>query len=144
MHQCPYCRSAERQVRSGFNRTGSQRLQCQSCRRQYTPRPNPLGYDNKTREAALKLYLEGNGLRRIGRLLSVNHQSVANWVNSAHTRLRAKKGNVPASEATGTLEMDELFTFVGAKKSPPISSRSSRGSRAASSRTRSARSGRRS
>jgi insertion element IS1 protein InsB len=34
--------------------------------------------------------------------------------------------------------MDELFTFVGAKKSPPISSPSSKGRRAGSSRTRSA------
>lgn len=73
MHQRPHCRSAERQVKSGFKRTGSQRLQCQACRRQYTPEPNPLGYDDKAREAALKLYLEGNGLRRIGRRLSVNH-----------------------------------------------------------------------
>jgi hypothetical protein len=39
--------------------------------------------------------------------------------------------------------MDELFTFAGAKKSPRISSPSSSGSRAASSLTRSARSGRR-
>ena len=143
MHQCPHCRSAERQVKSGFNRTGSQRFQCQSCRRQYTPEPNPLGYDEKTREAALKLYLEGNGFRRIGRLLSVNHQSVANWVNSAHARLQAQTAEAPAPESAGTLEMDELFTFVGAKKSPPISSRSSSGSRAGSSHTPSARSARR-
>ena len=143
MHQCPHCRSTERQVKSGFNRTGSQRLQCQACRRQYTPDPLPLGYDEKTRVAALKLYLEGNGFRRIGRLLGVNHQSVANWVNAAHAQLRTRPA--PASEPApaGTLEMDELFTFVGAKKSPPISSRSSKGSRAESSRTRSARSGRR-
>jgi transposase-like protein len=139
MHQCPYCHSTERQVKSGFNRTGSQRLQCRSCRRQYTPRPNPLGYDDKTRESALKLYLEGNGLRRIGRLLSVNHQSVANWINAAHAQLQSKHLGVPAPAAAGTLEMDELFTFVGAKKSPRISSRSSSGSRAASSLTRSAR-----
>ena len=143
MHQCPHCRSVERQVKSGFNRTGTQRLQCQTCRRQYTPAPNPLGYDDKTREAALKLYLEGNGFRRIGRLLSVNHQSVANWVNSAHAQLKARQAPASESEAAGTLEMDELFTFVGAKKSPPISSRSSKGSRAESSRTRSARSARR-
>ena len=143
MHQCPHCRSAERQVKSGFNRTGTQRLQCQSCRRQYTPAPNPLGYDDKTREAALKLYLEGNGFRRIGRLLSVNHQSVANWVTAAHAQLKARYPPASDPEAAGTLEMDELFTFVGAKKSPPISSRSSKGSHAESSRTRSARSGRR-
>ena len=139
MHQCPYCQSPERQVRSGFNRTGSQRLQCQACRRQYTPEPNPLGYDDKTREAALKLYLEGNGFRRIGRLLGVNHQSVANWVNAAHARLPAEQ----VGEAAGPLEMDELFTFVGAKKSPRLSSRSSSGRRGASSRTKSAGSARR-
>ena len=131
-------------MKSGFNRTGSQRLQCQTCRRQYTPEPLPLGYDDKTKEAALKLYLEGNGLRRIGRLLSVNHQSVANWVNAAHAQLQAKQAAAPAPETAGTLEMDELFTFVGTKKSPPISSRSSSGRRAASSRTQSARSARRS
>ena len=143
MHQCPHCHSAERQVKSGFNRTGSQRLQCQSCRRQYTPAPNPLGYVDRTREAALKLYLEGNGFRRIGRLLSVNHQSVANWVNAAHAQLKARYPPASEPETAATLEMDELFTFVGAKKSPPTSSRSSSGSRAESSRTRSARSERR-
>ena len=143
MHQCPHCQSAERQVKSGFNRTGSQCFQCQSCRRQYTPEPNPLGYDDKTGEAALKLYLEGNGFRRIGRLLSVNHQSVANWVNFAHAQLKARHPPASEPETAGTLEMDELFTFVGAKKSPPMSSRSSKGRPGASSRTRSARSGRR-
>ena len=143
MHQCPHCQSAERQVKSGFNRTGSQRLQCQSCRRQYTPEPNPLGYDDKTREAALKLYLEGNGLRRIGRLLSVNHQTVANWVTAAHARLPAGRSGETAPQSAGTLEMDELFTFVGSKKSPRISSRSSNGRRAASSRTKSVGSARR-
>jgi hypothetical protein len=130
-------------VKSGFNRTGSQRFQCQSCRRQYTPRPNPPGYGGKTREAALELYLEGNGLRRIGRLPGVNHQSVANWVTAAHARLRAKKARTPAPGVAGTLEMDELFTFVGSTKSPPISSPTSGGRRAASSRTRSARGARR-
>jgi transposase-like protein len=49
----------------------------------------------------IKLYLEGDGLRRIGRLLSVNHQSVANWVNSAHAQLRAKWAEAPAPAATG-------------------------------------------
>ena len=130
-------------MKSGFNRTGTQRLQCQSCRRQYTPKPNPPGYDDKMREAALKLYLEGNGFRRIGRLLGVNHQSVANWINSAHARLPAAPSGAAAQQEAGTLEMDELFTFVGSKKSPRISSPSSSAGRGASSRTRSAGSGRR-
>jgi transposase-like protein len=142
MNTCPRCQDTSRQVRAGFTRMGSQRFQCQECRRQYTPMPRPLGYDEKTKEAALKLYLEGNGFRRIGRLLSVNHQSVVNWVNAFHTKLRAKEQLLPIPGKVSTLEMDELFTFIGTKKSQHSSSRSLTGSRAASSRTRSASSGR--
>jgi transposase-like protein len=121
MLTCPYCQAAERQVKAGFNRTGSQRYQCQICRRAYTPQPLPLGYDDKTREQALKLYLEGNGFRRIGRLLSVNHQSVVNWINSAHARLSAQVVKSPPMPPPETLEMDELFTFVQSKKRKPTS-----------------------
>jgi transposase-like protein len=141
MITCPHCRDTSRQVKAGFTRTRSQRYQCQECRRQYTPAPRPLGYDDETKRAALKLYLEGNGFRRIGRILSVNHQSVVNWVNAFHAQLRAKKMALPVPGAVGTLEMDELFTFVGAKKSARLSSPSLTARRAASSPTRSARSG---
>ena len=135
---CPYCQDAGRQVKAGFTRTKSQRYQCQLCHRSYTPEPKPLGYDEQTKEMALKLYLEGNGFRRIGRLLSVNHQSVVNWINSFHAQLRARKIALPVPGHVATLEMDELFTFVGAKKSQSLSSRSLTDFRAASSRTRSA------
>jgi len=91
-------------MKSGFNRTGSQRLQCQLCRRQYPPEPLTLGYDDQTQEQALKLYLEGNGFRRIGRILLVNYQSVANWVNTAHTQLRAEQSPAPTPQMACTLE----------------------------------------
>lgn len=138
MITCPHCQNTSRQVKAGFTLKGSQRFQCQECRRQYTPEPLPLGYDDKTKEMALKLYLEGNGFRRIGRLLSVNHQSVVNWINAFHAGLRAKKLALPVPGQVSTLEMDELFTFIGTKKSPPLSSRSLTGKHAASSRMRSA------
>jgi transposase-like protein len=139
---CPHCQDTSRQVKAGFTHKGSQRFQCQLCRRQYTPEPLPLGYDDKTKEMALKLYLEGNGFRRIGRLLSVNHQSVVNWVNAFHRQLRAKKLALPVPGSVSTLEMDELFTFIGTKKSQHSSSRLLTDRRAASSRTRSASTGR--
>jgi transposase-like protein len=143
MLTCPYCQAAEQQVKAGFNRTRSQRFQCQLCRRQHTPAPRPLGYDEKTKEMALKLYLEGNGFRRIGRLLSVNHQSVVNWINTYHAQLTTKKAAAPVPESPSILEMDELFTFVGAKKSQPLSSPSLTARRAALSPTQSAGSARR-
>ena len=56
---------------------------------------------------------EGTNFRRIGRILGVNHQSVVNWVNSYHAGLPAA---AQSSAAPETLEMDELFTFIGSKK----------------------------
>jgi hypothetical protein len=57
-------------------------------------------------------------LRRIGRLLHVNHQSVVNWVNACHQRLPPPEDL--SQEHTETIELDERFTFVtfvGEKKS---------------------------
>lgn len=123
MERCPHCQTTERQVKGGFNRTGSQRYQCQLCLRQYTPEPHLLGYGDETKAMALKLYLEGNGFRRIGRLLSVNHQSVINWINAYYSQLRTKKAAAPASESPGILEMNKMFTFIRAKTSKRLSSR---------------------
>jgi len=63
--------------------------------------------------------LDGINLRRIGRILSVNHQSVTNWVNAYHASL--PEAQVPV-EKPETLQMDQLFTFIGSKKGKLISS----------------------
>ncbi|NWJ47634.1 MAG: helix-turn-helix domain-containing protein [Chloroflexi bacterium] len=57
---------------------------------------------------ALKLYLEGTSFRVIGRLLNVHHQSVINWINAQATNLPPQ---VSETQATHTIEIDELFTF---------------------------------
>ena len=113
MIQCPHCTSSEQQTKSGHTRTGSQRYKCRECQRLYTPEPKPLGYPDETKREAVRLYLEGTNFRRIGRVLGVNHQSVVNWVNAYHAALPAAELSVAAPE---TLEMDELFTFIGSKK----------------------------
>ena len=120
MSRCAYCHSADQQIKSGLNASGSQRFRCRSCDRIYTPEPSPNGYPDEVRAQAVRLYLEGMNLRRIGRILSVNHQSVTNWVNAYHDSLPAARAPVARPE---TLEMDELFTFVGSKKRKPTSSR---------------------
>ena len=61
----------------------------------------------------MRLYVEGNNFRRIGRLLSVNHQSVVNWVNAYHQKIKDKTLEPSKSEA---IEVDELRTFLEKKK----------------------------
>lgn len=73
-----------------------------------------MGYDSATKEMALRLYLEGTSFRAVGRLLSVNHVSVINWVNAHEKTLPAR---VEDQTPTDTVEVDELFTFIGEKKS---------------------------
>ncbi len=121
MIQCPHCQRSEQQVKVGFNDSGSQRYRCQVCRRKYTPVPKVPGYDVATRQAALRLYTDGMNLRRIGRTLGVSHPTVANWVNAYAAQLP----DTPPQPATPAVvnELDELFSFVGSKKTKCMSSR---------------------
>ncbi len=118
MNACPYCSATQRQIRAGRNRGGSQRFQCRECSRHYTPQPAVNGYPEEVRRRAVALYVEGINFRRIGRILNVNHQSAANWVNSYHASLPPEP---PAPAASATVEVDELWTFVAQKKSGRIS-----------------------
>lgn len=123
MNQCPYCQATTRQIKAGLNRTGSQRFQCRQCSRHYTPEPKLNGYPEAVRQQAVRLYLEGTNQRRIGRLLAVNHQSIANWIKAYHQQLQADQPQASKPAQVETAEIDELFTFVGSKKNKPTSAR---------------------
>jgi transposase-like protein len=118
MQSCPNCENCEKQIKSGKNRCGTQRYLCRSCGKTYTLDPQPQGYSEEVREKAVRLYVEGNNFRRIGRLLAVNHQSVVNWVNAYHAKVK-DKADLPRE--TEVIEIDELWTFVGEKKTKPTS-----------------------
>ena len=81
MRHCPYCQSTTGQLKTGRNLSGSQRYQCKSCRRKYTPEPNPNGYPGDLRKQAILMCFDGQTFRAIARKLGVNHQTVANWIN---------------------------------------------------------------
>ena len=87
---------------------------CQACQRKYTPEPNHQGYDAATRQEALRLYADSMNLRRLARMLKVTHPSVTNWVNARAAQL---PDSPPQSAHPAPVhELDELFTFIGAKK----------------------------
>jgi transposase-like protein len=121
MMTCPHCQRSEQQVKIGFNESGSQRFLCKHCRRKYTPQPNHAGHSASTRQRAVQLYVDGLNFRRIARVLKVAPQSVANWVNAR----AAQVPEAPPSPAAplDVNELDELFTFVGQKKTKSTSSR---------------------
>ena len=112
------CQSKKKQCKVGFNPSGSQNYRCYECGKNYTPEPKRNGYSPEMRLKAIKLYLEGNSFRSIQRLLKINHQSVANWVKEYSEQLP----KVKLPERPKVAELDELFTFIGKKKTKFMSS----------------------
>lgn len=118
MTTCPNCQATSKQRKIGRTEAGSQRYQCPFCGRRYSPEPKPHGYDEKVRQQAVQLYSDGMNFRRIARHLGVSHQTIINWVNAHSAKLPAQP---PHPDAVGVVELDEVFTFVGKKKTMPSS-----------------------
>lgn len=117
--ECPQCCSDKRQTKAGFTRSGSQRYFCVACAKTYTPQPKPRGYAPQVRQQAVRMCLEGIAQRKTARVLQVAVQSVGNWCQQAQQRLQSS-GQTPLPEeaklACAVIEMDELYSFVGAKR----------------------------
>jgi transposase-like protein len=87
------------------------------CNRKYTPEPKKQGYPESLRKRAREMYVDGGNFRRIARHLKVHHRTVSLWVND-HARSLL---NAPVPEEVKDAEMDELFTFIGDKKTSSTS-----------------------
>ena len=115
--KCPKCEQKERQYKNGKTKAGSQRYRCSGCGCSYTPEKKPQGYEKALRQNAIKLYIDGAGLRRTGRQLGIHHQTVANWTKEHAEQLP----EVPMPAEVKTAEFDEVFTYIGDKKTESIS-----------------------
>jgi transposase-like protein len=87
------------------------------CKRKYTPNPKPQGYPEEIRQQALQMYVDGVNLRRIGRHLGVHHTTVLVWVKTHAERLPKP----PMPKDIATAEMDEMYSFIGNKKTESTS-----------------------
>jgi transposase-like protein len=112
MLRCPYCEETTRQNKAGTTNAGSQRYRCMHCNRKYTAEPKKQGYPESMHKRAMEMYVDGGNLRRIARHLKVAPQTVAYWV----TEVAEALPNAPLPNGLKEAEMDELFTFIGDKK----------------------------
>lgn len=111
--KCPHCEKEDRQNKAGTTKAGSQRYRCMYCQRKYTPAPKPRGYPQKIRQQGIQMYVDGINFRRVARHLGVNHQTVVNWVQQHAENLPQP----PTPAHVETAELDEVFSFIGNKKS---------------------------
>lgn len=119
MNQCPHCHRTDSQVKNGKTVAGSQVFKCKACNRKYVPQPQPNGHPISLRQQAIRLVLDGNSQRQAARHLGVAPQSVANWLKAYADKLPA---TLPAPDGpVEVAEQDELFTFIGEKKTKSTS-----------------------
>ena len=114
--KCPKCGEKKHQHKNGKTQAGSQRYRCYACGQSYTPEKKEQGYGTALRQKAIKMYIDGSGLRRTGRQLGIHHQTVANWIKTQAEQLPA----APVPAEVKTAEFDELFTYIGDKKTESI------------------------
>ncbi len=72
------------------------------------------------RKKALQLYVDGMNLRRIARHLGVHHRTVSLWIQAQADQLP----DPPVPSQVKAAELDELFTFIGDKKTKSSTSQS--------------------
>ncbi len=104
---CPYCHETQKQVKAGKNGE-VQRYKCSHCQRRYTSETRGRGYPDALQHRAIALYAQGLKIRRIGRDLGVNHQTVANWIRRHPQHDAASTGAVEGADrsALGELETE--------------------------------------
>ena len=75
--------------------------------------------DDSSLRKSLRLALDGNSQRQAARHAGVSHGTVANWLKAYVDGLPAELPR-PATPVE-VAEQDELFTFIGRKKTKPTS-----------------------
>ncbi|KAA6342458.1 hypothetical protein EZS27_009788 [termite gut metagenome] len=107
---CPRCGSLNYR-KDGFVNS-LQRYECKDCHYHYTVAKKSNVKSAETRRKALEMYLEGLGFRAIGRLLKISYGTVYAWVKKWGATVDLPK----KEEGVAFMELDEMHTYVGSKK----------------------------
>jgi len=110
--QCPECKSTK--FNKNGRKKGKQNYICLNCQRQFQDcYVEQKGYSDEFKRECLMMYVNGMGLRAIGRVKKIHHTTIITWVRKVGELL-------PDAYAPETIpevgELDELETFVGSKK----------------------------
>jgi transposase len=108
MDQCPKCKS-KKICKDGIVKQ-RQRFKCKDCNYRFTV--ESVGKPDILKRNALILYLEGLGFRSIGRFLKISHVAVYNWIKEYGEKL----DELRSTSDLEVVEMDEMHTYIGSKK----------------------------
>jgi len=131
--QCPRCATtAELAYHSRYTLRSGQRvtvMRCRACRKTFCDRYGTAFYDLKTPEEkvqrALQQALEGLCPEAVARVEQVHPTTVQRWVQRASLQAQAADQAVITKVQTAHIELDELYSFAGAKRPAATAAESS-------------------
>jgi transposase-like protein len=110
---CPRCQSP-RLEKNGRSQKGKQKYHCKDCDAYGTLNPS-VAYPPERKAEILQAYHERSSLRGLERTFGVARQTVAKWLRQEDEQLPALPRS-DIAQADDVLELDELWSFVGSKK----------------------------
>jgi transposase-like protein len=81
--KCPRCEKIENQIKTGRNRSGTQRCKCKECGASYTIDPKKTKYSEEIQSEAINMYRSGVSGRGVGRHFGFSPANVHNWIKKA-------------------------------------------------------------
>ena len=88
--RCKNCKREDKQIKSGKTRAGSQIYKCKHCNKRYTPNPKERMYSKEIKKQAIKLYMEGNSGRAVGRILGISKNTCLYWLKNYAKEIQTK------------------------------------------------------
>ena len=111
--KCNACNEETNQIKAEKTKAGTQKYKCKICGKYYIQESKKKGHSEETKNQAIKLYLEGNSGRAVGRI-------PGRGKNMCLYLIRKYAKNIEPKETLNTrvnvIEMDELYSFVERKK----------------------------
>ena len=78
--KCERCKIEKEQIKAGKTKAGSQKYKCKVCGKVYMPNPKERNYSEEVKKQAIKLYMEGNSGRAVGRILGISKNICLYWI----------------------------------------------------------------
>ena len=112
-HVCRVCRSTNI-VKNGTNRCGNAQYHCKDCGT-YRVLMSKQAYSETEQQTVLRACLERCSLRGVARIFAMARQTIAGWLKAHVQNLPEVKETLVPATPDDVLELDEIWSFVGAK-----------------------------
>ena len=111
--KCKVYNDETNQIKAGKTKAEPQKYRCKICGKYYVQEGKTREYSEEIKKQAIKLYMEGNSGRAVGRILGIGKNMCLHWVRKYEKEIEPKE---TPNARVNVIEMDELYSFVERKK----------------------------